>query len=275
MENNELHESLESSHEEITQRNYHPTEYEDATWEIVGEPPHAEEFIPTQFEVVSDKQAIVDPMFEDFGGIPTHTSSLRWHLPEGVEFKTAEMLKKEQEPVIPTTALTNEEIEAIKQSAYQEGFQAATAESEEKFKNMDAEYSNKIQEILQDIQKQIEENLHEVEKKTLNLALAISKKIIDGAVEINPEYIIDIINKAISLTGTAEVKTIRVSPQDFEFIDLVGVGKTIEGFQDTWQFVSDPLVKAGCIVETSAGEIDYQLDPAWERVQDQILKIAK
>ncbi|MGI6524326.1 MAG: FliH/SctL family protein [Bdellovibrionota bacterium] len=259
----------------LTQTTYQPTEYQDASWPVIGEVHLSEDFLPTQFDVVAGSEGIVDPMFEDFGGLPPIESKVRWHLPKELAYQKHDEEEKSKEPEIVTTTLTEAELEGVKKEAYDEGYAVASAEMNAKLQEQDEIYKQKMQEVFSDIQKQIEENLKTIERQTLDLALAISKKIIDDAVEINPEYIVDIINKAVALGGTAEVKTIRVSPQDFEFINLVGVGNSVKGFQENWQFVADPTIKAGCIVETSAGEIDYQLDLAWERVQDKVLKIAK
>jgi flagellar biosynthesis/type III secretory pathway protein FliH len=60
-----------------------------------------------------------------------------------------------------------------------------------------------------------------------------------------------------------------------EFIEVVGVKKNLRGFDGTWNFESDPTIKSGCVVESSAGEIDFQLDKAWERIQTAVVRAAR
>jgi len=262
----------------LTQVTYCPTQYEESTWELIGKPPSEAIFIPSNFEIISNKNnSEDDPMFADFGG-KTHDNSAKqyWQLAEGLEHTLYQgHQESEKKDDVNNVGISEDELNALKEAAYQEGYNAAVAELNPQFQQQGQEYGKKLEEILLDIQKQIEENLTEVEKQAIDLSLSLAKKIIDGAVEINPEYIVDIINKAISLAGTAEVKNIHISPQDYEFINVVGVGREIKGFSDAWQFTADPLVKAGCIVETTAGEIDYQIEPAWQRIKEQVLKIKK
>lgn len=117
--------------------------------------------------------------------------------------------------------------------------------------------------------------MQEVESRALELALAVSKKIVDTAVEINPEYLLSILKKGLELGVADKIKKIRVSPQDLEFIDLMGLRKNLKKAEDTWEFKADSSVSAGCILETDAGEIDFDLNAAWERLADKIVSISK
>ena len=114
-----------------------------------------------------------------------------------------------------------------------------------------------------------------MERQAVELALQVARKIIEQAVEINPEYIIPIIREAITSSGSAIIRKVRISPQDMEFVEYAGLRKQLKEFDGSWDFEADESIRSGCIVETSASQIDYQLDKAWERVRDQVVKVIR
>lgn len=259
----------------ISQVDYRPSEFEDASWEVVGELREVEDFEPLGVHVLPSAVEYVDPMFADFGGRQTSVVPVRWHVPPELGYRGPAKRDEQEAPSEPTHALTDQQLKQMQEAAYEAGrkdaYEDAAAQNQQKLEAAE----KRLQATLADMHEQIEEHLQLIEKQALQLALAISKKIIDRAVDINPEYIVPILGEAVQLAGTATIKTIRVSPQDLEFIELMGVSKSIKGFDEQWHFIADPTVKAGCVIETSAGEIDYQLDPAWERVKEQVVKIAR
>jgi len=265
------------SNEPIRKTACKSSEYEDAAWEVLGGQAGGEqEFQPLEVPVLPAAASYVDPLFDDFGGTQPTQAGVRWHLPAELSCKAGRTGRDEpEEPAAPTYTLTEEQLKKIQDEAYEAGrkdaYEDAVTKSHQKLEGA----QKRVQEMLLDMRRQIEERLQLIEKQAVELALAVSKKIIDRAVEINPEYIVRLLTDALQLAGTASIKTIRVSPQDLEFIELVGVAKSIKGFDEQWHFAADPSIKAGCVIDTSAGEIDYQLDPAWERVQEQVMKIAR
>jgi flagellar assembly protein FliH len=262
--------------ENISQDNYEPTPYVDASWEIVGEPVETKEFSPMEIAVLPQTARYADPMFADYGGIPKESSNLRWHLPEELSAEeTQKRLQAERGPVIPTVTLTEEELEQIKQEVFLDGKLAGMEEAVSANTEKMAAIEQKLLELFNDLSKQIAENNLNTEKNAVHLALQIAHKMVGQAVEINPEYIVPIIKEALNLAGSAEIQKVRVSTQDLEFIQLLGIAKTLKDKDKAWEFVADDSIKAGCIIDTSAGEIDYQLDQAWERIKEQVLRVAK
>jgi flagellar biosynthesis/type III secretory pathway protein FliH len=96
---------------------------------------------------------------------------------------------------------------------------------------------------------------------------------VGAIVDINPEYIIDIIKEGIALAGGAKIKSIKVSPQDLEFLNLLNLSKQFKKFDGGWSFEGDDTIKSGCVVEMIGGVVDYQIDKAWERIRDQVVKV--
>jgi flagellar biosynthesis/type III secretory pathway protein FliH len=260
------------------QASYRGTPYEDEKWEIVGEFKNDNTFTPSEFQVIGGSTIIVDPMFADYGGLPPPAEK-RVHMPIGALSTGAKRASAISEAQIQQedtrVKLENEELEKLLAEAKSEGemlaFEQAVSRHQEQLERLQTQ----INAILSDIDKQFKERVVQIENQALDLALNISKHIIDGAVEINPEYILPIISEAIDKVGTATVRSIRVSPEDMEFINIIGIERQLKEFDGSWNFQEDSSVRSGCIVDTSAGEIDYQLDRAWERMRDKILSVKK
>lgn len=264
---------------DLTQATYESTAYEDQHWEVVGEFKGDETFLPSEFEVLgSDIRTVVDPMFADYGGLPA-PASIRSHGPVAVGAGTAAPVqfgKQREEAEVDTRLRFHpEEIEKMLAEAREEGKIQALDEAVSRQQENLERLQSQINTILTDIDKQFKERVVLVERQALDLALDISKRIIDGAVEINPEYILPIISEAIDKVGTSTIRSVRVSPEDLEFINIIGIEKQLKEFDGTWGFQADSSIRSGCIVETSAGEIDFQLDLAWNRLRDKILVVAK
>lgn len=260
------------------QSNYEETPYADASWEIVGELSDELEFIPMNLDVVSDKDLVVDPMFSDYGGRHSKAGGKRWHLPEDLASQFEETGSAIVEEIVEDenlVKLPQEELIALKKEAFEAGRLQGIEESAESSNSKLKAVEESLKTVVADFHDQVLRSLEETQSEAVNLAVMIAKKIIDTAVDINPEYIVQIVQQALDLSGTAIVHKVRVSPQDMEFIQLVGIAKHLSSAGQDWSFESDPSIKAGCVVETSSGEIDFDLDAAWERIEENVVKVRR
>lgn len=269
--------NAEQSIRNLSQVSYKPTDWDDQSWEVVGRFEDSKEFVPAEFKVLPASDVTIDPMFADYGGLPPK-SERRWHKAEYHVNDASQMRsreeRREQEEQQQREQL-EQVVEAARAQAFAEGLEQGRRESAQAHDAKLAELRQKIQTVLQDFQRQNVEMVQRVEQQAVGLSLDISKKIIAEAVEINPEYVFNVISEALKQCGTAIIRRVRVSPEDLEFLNLVGIEKHVKDFDGTWHFESDPSVRAGCVVDTSAGEVDFQLDKAWERVREKIIKVMR
>jgi flagellar biosynthesis/type III secretory pathway protein FliH len=260
----------------ITQETFQEIPYSDQSWEVIGNPPTEQVFQPMEVQVVGSTALFLDPMFRDYGGRPPTDAITRWHLPEDLASIQESQRGTEIEQEVDTSIrIQPEEIEQIKAQAYQEGLAAGKAEEEGRQQQVMQEIGGSLQVLLSEFKGQTENDIKRIEEGAVALALSVSRKIVGHAVEINPEYIVQIIRESLKMAKGATVKRVRVSPQDHEFIQVVGLEAEFKGAEVGWRFEADPTVQSGCIVDSSAGEIDYQLDKAWERIQDAVLKVVR
>lgn len=257
-----------------TQVDFIETPYHDEAWEIVGEPPKAEKFEPMDVKVIKGDKIILDKMFADYGGIDKSGAETRYHLPENEDYKPvyADTFEEEKEAEAKELAY-QEQLEKIREESYQEGRMAALEESVSMQNDKLKQVEEQIKVMFADLNQQINEKVDGIEHHAVELSLHIAKKIMGSIVEVNPEYIIPIIQQALDVGGASFISSILVSPQDYEFLELVGLMKTLREEGQTWEFKPDTSIKAGCILETNTGVVDFDLDKAWERIAEKVVEV--
>jgi flagellar biosynthesis/type III secretory pathway protein FliH len=262
---------------ELSQSSYKATQYSDSLWEVVGEFLNQESFEPLGFEVLaSDTDMTADPMFADYGGIPRDGSTQRFHgtagrfEPNRKGVRSIDEDAEETEAALDTLRAEYEaKLVQVREAAFEEGKLAAIAELDERMSVIEERYGQ----VLQDVGMQISDNITHIEKSAVELSLQIAQKLVGTVVEINPEYILGIVRESIQLAGGAIIKAIKVSPQDHEFLSLLNLPKQFKEYDGTWSFEADATVNSGCIVITSGGEVDFQLEPAWERIKSKVARV--
>lgn len=257
--------------QELTQSTYSGTPYVDTSWEVVGESHETEDFTPMEFEVLElGERVTVDPMFADYGGIAQSDEKIRKHIAPGKTGRVSSN-KPEQEVELATIELTEEELEKLKQEAFARGEAAGFEKSEADQKEKIAIYGQKLEIFCHVLKERIDNEISRQEQQALNLSLAVANKIMGTTVELKPDYIVEIISQALSHVGTAQIRRIKISAEDQEFIEVFGVKNYFKDIVGDWEFEVDPEITSGCLIETSAGDIDMQLDKAWERIRDKVL----
>lgn len=257
-----------------TTSDYRETPYEDATFELVGDAPGPEEFLPMQIVTLERSQKMTDEMFFDFGGNRAEAERL-WHLPKDVEYRSEDKKKLEEERMQQRELEIQARIDAAREEGFQQGAEQAKAQMEADMKEQLATIEQNVTAVMRDYKAQIDEKVVEIEKAAVRLAAELAEKIIPHAVEINPEYLLPIVQEALQLSGGAIIKEVRVSPEDLEFISVMGLADSIKQFDGSWSFVADESIRAGCIVNTSAGVVEYDLEKAWQRTKEQIITVLK
>lgn len=191
-----------------------------------------------------------------------------------------------EEPVVPLTELEllrqsfeeerlalqaahDQELEAVRTATRQEVEAHAAHESEERIRAIEERYRT----IIDDMGAQIHQEIEAVERRAVEFSLQVARKLVGTIVEINPEYILQVIKEAVKLTGGATIKAIKVNPQDLEFLKMVSPDRQFKEFDGSWSFQADETIRAGCIVETSSGEVEFNLDKAWERIKESVTKV--
>lgn len=270
---------------------YSPTPYTDASWAAIKTPASHTGFAPLTPEAVVVQRAESDPFFADYthvktqrqqgassGDVDPHCSAEVAETPEedsrddSHKEMTEERIREIREATLAEAKAHEQQererlLEEARSAGQEEGRLAAKAEYDAQFRVLQESMST----TLEDVRVQALEHARGLEEKAAELAVKIARKLLGEVAEGTKEYIIPLVKEAVALAGSADIKRIRVSPRDYEFIQGMKAASTGDSRGVSWTFEADDSIRIGCVVATSSGDVDFDLDKAWERIRDQII----
>ncbi len=196
--------------------------------------------------------------------------------PEVLADKDSQTISEHTEKVPEVKTLSLEEnIELRIIQAQEEASRAARTELEKEYQTRIEEIKAKHQEFITSQINAWKELEIKHETKCLELALAVAKKILSVTVEIKPDYIQEVIKEALAqLSGTTPLK-VKVSHQDYEFIEVVGLPRELSAAELNLVYELDDTISSGCVIETNYGEVDFVLENMFERIKKSIIEALK
>lgn len=250
-------------------REYAATPFQNSDWEVIGDPVIYGDFSPLDVVVLQGEELVSDPMFEDFSDSISKGREHLFHTPNG-EF--VDSSKKSQE--------FDEELIAERvEQAFAKGKEAGFAEGQEQAKlEIATQYeklSNRLNEHLLHVAQEIRAHQARLEEQAFQLALGVARKLLALTAEAKPDYILDVIRQGLRNLGAAHAIRIRVSTDDMEFLEIIGVPPELSAAELGVEYVIDESIKSGCIIETNFGEVDLQLDSMWEQVKADLFEVTK
>ena len=182
----------------------------------------------------------------------------------------------EEVPLEEVQPLTLEELESIRQEAYNEGF--ATGEREgfhsttlRVRQEAEVALAAKIaglEQLMAHLFEPIAEQDTQIEKSLVDLVQHITKQVIQRELTIDSTQIEHVMREALKLLplGVGNVR-LYINPQDFEQVKALR-----ERHEETWRIVEDEaLLPGGCRVETEHSRIDATIETRVARVMDKLL----
>lgn len=267
------------SEEEVircAQQDFRPSPYSRTEWETVGDRWPHRDFLPLEISVVGDDRLEPDPMFAIFD--------------QGLTGKGVDLIghgglapqSRQPGPEAEAHAPTAEEIRALEEQlelrfaqGKEEGYALGFGDGERSVVERYEQLSARVAAITDGIASQVQGLLNRLQSEAVELSLQIARKIVTTTVEVRPDYIVDVIREALKALGAAKPLRVRVSPQDYEFLEVVGLPPELSTQELGVVYVIDESVRSGCIVETDFGEVDMILDKMWEQVRDSIYEATK
>ncbi|MEX3772047.1 flagellar assembly protein FliH [Pseudomonas sp. MYb118] len=197
------------------------------------------------------------------------------HVPEPEPEPEPELPEIEEVPLEEVQPLTLEELEAIRQEAYNEGF--ATGEKEgfhsttiKVRQEAEAALTPKVaalEQLMANLFEPIAEQDTQIEKSLVDLVQHITRQVIQRELAIDSTQIEHVMRDALKLLplGVGNVR-LYINPQDFEQVKALR-----ERHEETWRIVEDEaLLPGGCRVETEHSRIDATIETRVARVMDKL-----
>jgi flagellar assembly protein FliH len=161
-----------------------------------------------------------------------------------------------------SAALAENESRQIRENAAMEGFQQGLQEGRAQGAR-DAAEMKALVASLREVSQALEQSLSE---RILELAVEIARVVVRHALEVRPEFVIDVVREAVASLPEMEAHAeISLHPDDA--VLLREVLRSDPNAALPWHVVEDPQVnRGGCRVVTRSSEIDATLDSRWRRV---------
>jgi flagellar assembly protein FliH len=102
------------------------------------------------------------------------------------------------------------------------------------------------------------------EARAAQLALTIAEKVVAGALEIQPERVVDVVRGALRGLLDGERIIVSVHPDDLELVRAAGVGSPEAHLEIHGE---RRIARGGALVRTSVGEVDAQIEHKLDSVR--------
>ena len=182
-----------------------------------------------------------------------------------VEETVEELARSEDVPVEEVKPLTLDELEAIRQQAYNEGF--ATGEKDgfhagqlKARQGAEASLAPRLQSLerlMEQLLEPIADQDRNLEHAMVTLVSHMAREVIQRDLLIDSSQIRQVLREALKLLpmGASNVR-IHVNPQDFELIKALR-----ERHEESWRILEDSsLLPGGCHIETEHSRIDASIE---------------
>ncbi|WP_271408461.1 flagellar assembly protein FliH [Pseudomonas sp. Q1-7] len=195
--------------------------------------------------------------------------------PEAVEAEPEPQI--EEVPVEDVKPLTLEELEAIRQDAYNEGF--ATGERDgfhagQLKARQDAEVAvnarlAQLETLMGHLLEPIAEQDRQIEESLVQLTSLITRQVIQRELRMDSSQIRHVLREALKLLPMgAENVRIHINPQDFEQVKALR-----ERHEESWRILEDEsLEPGGCRVETEHSRIDASIETRLSQAMKQLFE---
>jgi flagellar assembly protein FliH len=151
--------------------------------------------------------------------------------------------------------------ETARQESQKEGFKLGKEDGYKAGLQEFTGYMEEAKNLFTQLLRERESFFTSVEPELAKLSLAIASKIIGDEIDSNKDTVVAIIKNALSSIKSREQVTIKVNPEDAEYVrqNKDVFAKMVEGAKE-FDIASDPRVdKGGCMIETDLGTTDARI----------------
>jgi flagellar biosynthesis/type III secretory pathway protein FliH len=113
-----------------------------------------------------------------------------------------------------------------------------------------------------------------VEEQAVTLAVDIAEKVVAGAIEAEPERVLDVVRGALRAVVERERLVIQLNPEDLEIVreGLDELRGSLGGIEHIDVQEERRVQRGGAVIRTEVGEIDANIRTKLDRARDAVLK---
>lgn len=164
--------------------------------------------------------------------------------------------------------------EQIREQAHAEGYAHGRAQGHEDGLAQSTAAALAMGEALRELHELREQMADELERDAVELALALAAKLVAGALEAQPERVVDVVRGALRRVADRRQIVVLVDPQDLEIVSgAVGELQAQAGGIELCDVQADRRVgRGGAVVRTAEGEIDATVETQLQRARELMLE---
>ncbi len=162
----------------------------------------------------------------------------------------------------------------IEKEAYEKGFAQGEKDGLEMGTKKNEKALENIDEILKNLIDAGRNIVKKHEEEILQLIDRIARKVVDSTVSINSGAVRETILKALMLAIDPSEITVRVSPDDFDYVKEIKPDffENIDGLKSVTISSDSSINRGGCYVESRFGDIDARLEQQLDKISESIRK---
>jgi flagellar assembly protein FliH len=172
----------------------------------------------------------------------------------------------EADAVLEVLAAARAEADMLREAARAEGFAAGRADAVAALEPALAALTQAVA----DVHAQQAEAATQLERRAVELGLALARKIIGGALEVEPERVLEAVTGALRGIVERERVTVLVNPDDLEIVReaMDNLKASLGGIEHCEVQAERRVGRGGCIVRTPVGDVDARVDTKLERAAE-------
>jgi flagellar biosynthesis/type III secretory pathway protein FliH len=167
------------------------------------------------------------------------------------------------EAVMDVLAEARAEADMLRETARAEGFAAGRADAVAALEPALAALTQAVA----DVHAQQAEAASQLERRAVELGLALAKKIVAGALQVEPERVLEAVTGALRGIVERERVTVLVNPDDLEIVReaMDNLKASLGGIEHCEVQAERRVGRGGCIVRTPVGDVDARVETKLER----------
>jgi flagellar biosynthesis/type III secretory pathway protein FliH len=174
--------------------------------------------------------------------------------------------RSDAEEVMAVLAQARAEAEQLREAAIAEGFAAGRADALAALEPALAALTQAVE----DVRAQQAEAAVELERRAVELGLGLARKIVAGALEAEPEKVVEVVTGALRGIVERERVIVLVNPDDLELVReaMDGIRASLGGMEHCVVEAERRVGRGGCLVRTPVGDLDARVETKLERASE-------
>jgi flagellar assembly protein FliH len=177
-------------------------------------------------------------------------------------------------PAVDPLGLALAEAEAVRERARREGLEAGRAEALAEARPQLAAALEALGGAAAAVERERHAHAAALEREAAALALRIAEKVVSGALEVQPERVVDVVTGALRGLIDRGRMVVAVNPEDAEVVraSVGDLDAALGGIAHLEVHAERRVARGGALVRTEQGELDATVDAKLERAREAVAR---